>query len=221
MKMRHQIIPFIVGVSLFLSVTTEMTYAQKSNDNSDTLNAAIYNEISSRNSVTFNRVNEKGELKYCTLSFAFAMRDYTARKGAVIVGDGSINLSFTPGKSNGYLVKLVIRGIDPNDLSAKPIKVDYLDLMIDKKPMKRYKIWEDEGDFQSKLVLLADKDFTISKILTESLLTKISIAFSLKGEKTDKEVFFDKLAPPQQLLSAQMVFLACTSDIIQKHLSVP
>jgi len=200
---------------------TKNAFPQKVDEQVEAINGAIYSQLSTQNSVEFNRVTSKGELLYCSLSFTFAMRDYGARKGAVLIGEGSINLNIISGRSIDYFLKLVVRGVDPTDLGIKPIQVGYLDLKINERALKEFKILEQEGEFLSKLVVLEDRGSAITKLFSDNPLTKGSIIFSLQNETLDKEVFLAKISPAEKLQSAHIKFLECSLEFIEKKLGAP
>jgi len=218
-----KIITKIKLILLFSIILTGSVFAQNKSklsiDELETINSYIYNELSKNNTFEFKKISTKGELFACSIEFSIAFRDYKSLHGGVIVANGSINHNYVNNKDNGYLVKLVVKSIDPNSMAVEIKKVYYLDFKMDKINFKNLVILDTESDFKGKIIVYGDPKFTMTSSFIESGFVNSSIMFSLSKKGIDNEINFKTYIKQNVLIKEGMQFIECSGEILEKVLA--
>ena len=181
----------------------------------DKITQFVFDELTKKNFLKYNRVTIEGKLSSCELEFQYAYKDFRAKKGALINVVGAFSAMYNAEKNPGFFLKVSPYQMDFQIESKwKIIEPAFTNVKSKNIDFSKYKIIDFSCENGGKCTGYSDSNLKLNLDVASANVFEPEISFSLSKGGYDHLLKFSNLMPPNQTKKEINAFRACHEEIL-------
>lgn len=175
----------------------------------------VFDELTKKNFLKFNRVTTEGKLASCELEFQYAYKDFRAKNGALINVVGSFAAMYNGEKNPSYSLKVSPYQMDLNsEVKWKIIEPAFTNIKSKNIDFSKYKTIDFTCENGGKCSGYSDASLKLNLDLASANIFEPEILFSLNKGGYDNLLKFSTLMPQNQTQKEINNFRSCHEEIL-------